>query len=489
MESLFVEDDILVRILMHLDVISLKSIESSSVAFWSFIKRTGIWKRKFIANQPKFFEKTILSDDILLREQSFLSWDDHFKFKRLSLKLNRLANNWKTQNFIKKTYQMSSKIGDDEKIMGMNSNFLLTSTRSQFFNTTKSVYDMNSLSALKTFEAGPKYQVLSADFDTKNLVMFGEEQLVEGSASPSHDYNFSIKLYSHPRYQLVKRSVVFHEPEMTPWSVVKICQEKIVVFVSNVQGGDLNSEDNQDSVHIFSSEDSTLKYIQHQKKIVLRLPARKFLTIFQFSSLHLIGSRRRNTLVEVWSLESPQLAGSCWVAPVAWSKDVSYGNLIQCSSLLLHHPLAFIGKSNGRCDLWDTRLDVRLRSLVHGELHPDNHLLVTRILLTTHHLVTLTSQGKVFLWDRSRTEEVGESDLNKTDPVWTAASQTRGNKVLELFCDETKLVTIESGPGRDKNSAVIYDFWHSQNKTNHVRNDSKRSYSNNSSSSKKRLCN
>ena len=474
---------------MHLDVISLKNIELSSAAFWNFIKRTKIWKRKFTKDQPKFFDESILSDDILLREQSFLSWDDHFKFKRLCLKLNSLANNWRTQNFIKKTYSISSKIGDDEKITDMNSNFLLTSTRCQFFNTIRSIYDINTFSAVKTFDSGPKYQVLSADFDPRHLVMFGEEQLVGGSASPSHDYNFSVKLYSRPRYQLVKRSVVFHEPEMTPWSVVRVCKDRIVVFVSNVQGRDLNSEDNQDSLHIFSFEDSALKYLKHEKRIVLGLPPRKYLSIFQFDSLHLIGCRRKNTLVEVWSLSSPHLASSCWVAPLTWSKDVSFGNLIKCSSVLLHTPIAFIGKSNGRCDLWDTLLDVRLRSVVHGESHLDHHLLVSRIVLTERHLVTLTSQGKVFLWDRSNTEELGEADLNKTDPVWTVASQTRGSKIVDLFCDETKLVTVESGPSQEKGSVVMYDFWHSKNKTNHLRSNSKRSYSDISSSSKKRICN
>ena len=94
------------------------------------------------------------------------------------------------------------------------------------------------------------------------------------------------------------------------------------------------------------------------------------------------------------------MVDSCWVAPVCWSSDVSYGNLIKCSSVFLQTPLAFIGKSNARCDLWDWRLNVRLRSVVHSEPGVESHLLVTRVPLTSHYLLTLTSQGKLFLWDR-----------------------------------------------------------------------------------------
>ena len=117
MESLFVEDDILNRILLQLDVISLKSIEASSLAFWNFTKRTKLWRRKFTEDQPNFFNNSALSEDILLREKSFSGFDDHFKFKRLCLKYHSLLNNWKTKNFIKKAYNISSKIDDGEKVL------------------------------------------------------------------------------------------------------------------------------------------------------------------------------------------------------------------------------------------------------------------------------------------------------------------------------------------------------------------------------------
>ena len=76
--------------------------------------------------------------------------------------------------------------------------------------------------------------------------------------------------------------------------------------------------------------------------------------------------------------------------------------------------------------------------------------------------------------------------MNKSDPVWTAESVKRGNTIVDVFCDETKLVTLESGISPASTTLVIYDFWHNKNKNNYMLK-SKRCLGNNSSS-KKRLC-
>ena len=491
METLFVEEDILIRILLPLDVISLKSIESSSLAFWNFTKRTKLWRRKFHEDNPNFFDNSALSEDILLREKSVLGFDDHFKFKRLSLKYHSLLKNWKTKNFIKKAYKISSKIDAEEKLMSINSKFLLTTTRSEFFNSLRTIYDLNNFSVVKTFETEPKYQVLSADFTKSYVVMFGEQQLVGDPAGLNHhDYNFCVKVFREPRYEVVCQSVLLHDPEFTVESRVQLCGEKVVLFVSQCRARDLNTGDHQDSLHIFTFSEPGLKFMKHERKITLRLPRQKYLSIFHFDSQNVIGSRKKNTLVEVWSLETCDLVDDCWTAPVMWSSDVGYGNVIKCSSVYYRDPLAYIGKSNGRCDLWDCRLDLRLRSLLHySGPQTERHLLVTRILLTTNHLLSLTSEGKLFVWDRQEVEEVGlgHLDLNMTDPLWTSASLVRGHKIVSVFSDETKLVTLVSGPRQADTSILMYDFWHHRNNGNYgVKLNRKTSFSDNSGPKKRR---
>ena len=161
---------------------------------------------------------------------------------------------------------------------------------------------------------------------------------------------------------------------------------------------------------------------------------------------------------------------------------------IKCTSLYYRHPLAYIGKSNGRCDLWDCQLNLRLRSLVHTDPQTDRHLLITSILLTSNYLISLTSEGKLFVWDRLETEEVGDLELNKTDPVWTSGSLVRGNRIVSVFSDETKLVTVVvAGQGPAETSIVIYDFWHHRNNTSYDwrKQHRKRGFSNNSGSKKR----
>lgn len=491
METLFVEDDILTRILLQLDVISLKSIEASSPAFWNFTRRTKLWRRKFSEDQPNFFDNSALSEDILLREKSFLGFDDHFKFKRLCLKYHSLLKNWQTKKFIKKAYKISAKIAEEEKLLSINSKFLLTTTRSEFFNTVRTIYDLNNFSAVKTFDPEPKFQVVSADFTTSHVVMFGEQQIVgdpDGLNNADSDYNFCLKVFSEPRYELVRESELLHDPEFTVESRVRFCRDKIALFVSHSRARDLNSGDHQDSLHIFNFTEPGSKLIRQERKICLRLPRQKFLSLFHFDHQNVIGSRKKNTLVEVWNLEACELVDKRWMAPVMWSSDVGYGNVIKCSSVYYRHPLAYIGKSNGRCDLWDCQLNLRLRSLVHSGPQTDRHLLITRILLTSHYLFTLTSEGKLFLWDRVETEEVNDSDLNKTDPVWTSASLVRGQRIVSVFSDETKLVTVVSGQSPPDTSILIYDFWHHRNQTNmnyDWKQNKKRSFSNDSGSNKR----
>ena len=83
---------------------------------------------------------------------------------------------------------------------------------------------------------------------------------------------------------------------------------------------------------------------------------------------------------------------------------------------------------------------------------------------------------------------MNDSDLNKTDPVWTSASLVRGQRIVSVFSDETKLVTVVSGQSPPDTSILIYDFWHHRNQTNmnyDWKQNKKRSFSNDSGSNKR----
>jgi len=108
----------------------------------------------------------------------------------------------------------------------------------------------------------------------------------------------------------------------------------------------------------------------------------------------LIGARKRETLVEVWDLGHPFehniMESKRMTAPVIWSSDISHGNLMKCSTLLLNYPEAFIGKSIGCCDIVDINLNTPLRRIIHGS-NPSfsNPNPIIGVKLTASHVLIL----------------------------------------------------------------------------------------------------
>merc|ERR1740129_1124541 len=110
--NLFVEEDIVLRIIFQVDFLSLQNLERSSVTFWNFIKNSNVWRRKFHQEYPNFFINS-QNKEILTREQ--FNWDDHFKFKRLSLKILSLHQNWESKIYLKKNFDLGSKLEEENR--------------------------------------------------------------------------------------------------------------------------------------------------------------------------------------------------------------------------------------------------------------------------------------------------------------------------------------------------------------------------------------
>ena len=94
-----------------------------------------------------------------------------------------------------------------------------------------------------------------------------------------------------------------------------------------------------------------------------------------------------------------------------------YRNTIKCSSILLQYPLAFIGKSNGRCDIWDILINRRLRSLQHEPVDASTLLRVVKVVALEEVILSLTDRGKIYCWDK-------KASLDRSQPksqilMWT----------------------------------------------------------------------
>ena len=459
--NLFVEEDIVLRIIFQVDFQTIQNLERSSVTLWNFIKSLNVWRRKFHQEYPDFFINS-QNKEILTREQ--FNWDDHFKFKRLSLKISSLHQNWERKKYLKKNFDLSTKL-ENEKFRYFDQNVILTETCDNFFPTVSSVYDLNKFSLVHKFDEISKFRISSANSRDGYLAVFGEPKL-SSEASSHHDSNYMIKVFSLTKFQLVKQSVLLHENDVTPWSCVKIFEKTVLLFVSHKEGKDLNLQNDTEAVQVFKIVDDA-KHLVHEKKIQLELPAKRYLSKWDFDTDYFLGCRKRDTFAEVWSIKDFFSTEETTKAPLIWSSDVSYRGLFKCSCVLINYPDVFIGLSNGRCDIYDIQFNVKRRSLRHQspsvlDYYPVDYISVRKVLTTNLHIITLSSDYKLYVWSKEDVLGLGRPEVSFSDPLWTVNS-TRGQRITDMFADSTKIVTLTSGS--DRSDVIIYDFWHCKKKT------------------------
>ena len=186
--------------------------------------------------------------------------------------------------------------------------------------------------------------------------------------------------------------------------------------------------------------------------------------MWDFNTDYLLGCRKRDTFAEVWSLKDSFSTEETSKAPIIWSSDVSSRGLFKCTCVLINHPDVFIGLSNSRCDIYDIQFNVKRRSLFHHS-PPRCHLFVRKVLSTNHHILTISNDGKLFVWSKEDVLGLGRPELSLSDPLWTVKSTTKGNKILKMFADSTKIVTLEKSASSNTPALILYDFWHCKKKT------------------------
>ena len=173
----------------------------------------------------------------------------------------------------------------------------------------------------------------------------------------------------------------------------------------------------------------------------------------------------KNTFVEVWDLKNH--SGDCSSALRIFSSDISYGNLIKCTTVKIQYPEALIGKSNGSVDVWDVKLGVHLRRLSYGPCNNLNReILITNIVLTNHYIIVLNSDGRFSVWDKEDVLSIGSDKLIFTDPLWSCKGTIKQSKIVNIHAEDTKIVTEEKLNCDDQPSfLVVYDFWVKKNKS------------------------
>ena len=133
-------------------------------------------------------------------------------------------------------------------------------------------------------------------------------------------------------------------------------------------------------------------------------------------------------------------AGRGCHASLLWSRTVGHGGLLICTALLFSPPVAVVGTSAGRCEVWDTKQDCRLHWLP-GPAGP-----VTQLLL----LPRLLRQGGVArAWPWASCLQPGPA---------THSTQMTRSATAQLAANTTKLVNLKP------DWLEVLDYWHFQSK-------------------------
>ena len=137
---LSIEEDLLISVLKRLDPTSLKNTEATCSQFRGFVKKANLWKVVFNQNYPGFLEK-VENEDVCKRLGLTMGWDDHFKYKRLSLKVSRLEENWLKKSWTEKHLDLRPVFGN-EVIKAIKTDLIISVSSNAFFSRISNVFDL-----------------------------------------------------------------------------------------------------------------------------------------------------------------------------------------------------------------------------------------------------------------------------------------------------------------------------------------------------------
>ena len=159
----------------------------------------------------------------------------------------------------------------------------------------------------------------------------------------------------------------------------------------------------RDTFHFFSFKNPG-PFLVHCRKLILDLPAKKFLRLTTFDHEYAAGVRRSGGLVHVWSfkdllvddkVDNDLQADDCVTElPSLWTRDLGNRNTVTITALALAHPLLVVGKSSGCCEVWDLGGDWRVANLQHGAAGSSGLLPISRIIILPSNILTLTHRGR-----------------------------------------------------------------------------------------------
>jgi len=366
---LFVEKDIPLQVLLQLDSKSLQALELACSHFRQFIVREKVWEKKFEAGNPSYLDKT-MDIDKSMKIQNLLSQKTNYSYqnyKKVVVKLRNLDDNLKT--------------GKCTKIKSAS---IITENDEDF---QSEVYAMNCAHWLvdQCDEEGTQ-QMKVIDFDSgKEVVIEEEKHIVHADSLPNH------LTLSKSKFGII--ALLLCQCGTNEEGIVEIFEYEeskdkfnlaLSLELSSAQVGDYVNR-----LKFISSDRLLLLGTTGQDAWVstlilkdnrLKLLGTKICTNaidpesgclcgpkgFQHDEYLFMIKGSNHDIATVYDLKTSnnpgKLSGS--VIGAMWEKRVitSVNNPgIYCSALQLSFPNVFVGRSDGRCDIFDVLYDQHIR--------------------------------------------------------------------------------------------------------------------------------
>jgi len=474
--ALSIEEDLLQTVLLHLDFQSLLSLELTCSTFRKFMQRTLTWKKIFEADNPGYCNDTMDRNlKVMIKRCINRTKGLHLKYKHIVLRLKNLELN------LAKGFNSKHKIdfpkvvgpnGDEFMIRAMDTQSIFIHDEGEFYPSH--IFNIGSKRQHKlvndTFEM---FSVKSSDIRNDKLVVLRESDV---HLNGNSEVFYVIETYLIPSQEeestsqackLREQSVSIAESNIGICVKVKLALDNILLL--SIKKENLIM---QGIVNIFTTDEEKLVPCG---QILCSLPENAFSEkLSLLNSKHFIACRPGRRFVDIWDLT--KIENSTNKAEMIWEKEVINSKSIpmeKCSAIAFSKPHIFIGKSNGRCDIWNILEDCVLRSLEHG-LETGLNMGVKKIVLFSDYIYSLTDSGWLFAWHKAKSLDPKNSKEKTKDLLSWVIKNRKGKTITNFEVDHTKIVTIEQHQAKSiwqsKMFLVHRDFWSHREKKS--RNDS-----------------
>jgi len=467
---LSIEEDLLQAVLLHLDYRSLMSLELTCTPFRKFMQRTLTWKKVFEAAYPTYSDDTMDKNlKVMIKRCINRTKGLHLKYKYIVLRLKTLEANLAKGTNSKDKINFPKVVGpngDLYMIRSMDSQSIFIHDEGEFYPSQ--IFNIETKTQHKLInDTYDMFSIKSSDVCNCQLVVLRESDIHLNGTS---EMFYVIETYMIPTSEEKSTSLACKLKEQSDSfaeSVIGICV-KVKLALDTVLLLSIKKENQimHATVNIFTTAEEKLV---SSGQIFCALPENAFSEkLSLLNNKHFITCRPGRRFVDIWDLnkidEYTKKAEMIWEKEVINSKSIP---IEKCSAIAFSFPHLLVGKSNGRCDIWNTHDDCIIRSLEHG-LETGLNMGIHKIAIFSDFIYSLTDSGWLFAWDRKKSFHPKiRKEKSKNFLSWVIKNR-KGKDIINFEVDHTKMVTIEKHQAKSvwqsKMFLVIRDFWNHREK-------------------------